>query len=140
MKYPREVPTAITLISSNTSHSRAEMISDSIGDSSGRILLRGPSSHPVIKIKDRFARAREWVSRAHRRFGFSTSHPSLPAPRSVSSSLAMQPSSVVWLRLDVMSFDFSEWWCVAGLDCLQSLERREEEREMMRRIKCIRIV
>jgi hypothetical protein len=64
----------------------------------------------------------------------------LPAPRSVSSSLAMQPSSVVWLRLDVMSFDFSEWWCVAGLDCLQSLERREEEREMMRRIKCIWIV
>lgn len=62
----------------------------------------------MIRIVDLLARAREWVSSAHRRFGFSTSQPSLPAPSSDSSSHAMQPSSVVWIRFD----DMSVAWCV----------------------------
>lgn len=101
---PDEVPATTTLISSNTNHSIAVTNSAEIGDNSGRILSRveSGSAHPRTTITERLASAREWVSRAQRRLGLSTSQPSLPAPSSPSSSQAMLPSSVVWARFDMV--------------------------------------
>jgi hypothetical protein len=105
-KYPEEVPATTTRISSNTNHSTAVMCSAAIGERSGRILRRGASGsdQPRTRIRNLLAMARAWVSSAQRRLGSSTSHPSFPAPISLSSSHAMHPSSVAWLRLHIIFF------------------------------------
>jgi hypothetical protein len=112
-KYPVEVPATTTRISSNTSHSTAVICSEAIGERSGRILMRGSSrsDQPRTRIRDLLARARAWVSSAQRRLGSSTSHPSFPAPTWLSSSHAMHPSSVAWLRLHIIFFSFFLSFC-----------------------------
>lgn len=96
-----------------------------MGERSGRILTRdeSESDQERVRTRERLARARAWVSRAQRRLGLSTSHPSLPAPSSVSSSHAMQPSSVVWFRFPIIAAGSRFFSCRSGF--LRIMGKRE---------------